>query len=115
MAERGDAGMDLSWFKQVFQRDAPAVASAGREIELPDGGRVVVVRTISCMGENCPRPQLLTIKALSRVAEGEVVELVSDNPAAVESIPALMLVIYCTHVATVKEEGCWRVFMRKGM
>jgi tRNA 2-thiouridine synthesizing protein A len=101
---------------QVFsKRDGPVLVAAQREVEIPRLGRVRVARSVACMGENCPRPQLLTMKALSQVEDGGVVELVSDNPAAVESIPALMLVIYCTHLATVREADCWRVFMRKGM
>ncbi len=108
--------MDLSWLVQAFGRSRPPPAEVEqRDVELPGLGRVTVVRTVSCLGENCPRPQLLTMKTLSQVADGEVVELVSDNAAAVESIPALMLVIYCTHLSTLREEGCWRVFMRRGL
>lgn len=108
--------MDLSWVMQIFSGNPHASpVTATREVELPGFGRLRVTRSVVCMNENCPRPQLLTMKALSQVEDGDVVELVSDNPAAVESISALMLVIYCTHLATCKEDGCWRVYMRKGL
>lgn len=108
--------MDLSWVMQAFSRDSkPSPSSGARDVDLPGVGRLRVVRSISCINENCPRPQLLTIRALSLVAESEVVELICDNPAAVESVPSLMLVIDCTHIASIRETDCWRVFMRKGI
>jgi TusA-related sulfurtransferase len=48
------------------------------------------------------------------VQDGDVVELVSDNPTAVETIPAMMLSAYGSHLATVRREGCWKVYVRKG-
>ncbi len=91
-----------------------AVSEAPRVVVLPSG-RVTIARTLDCLGAACPRPQLLTLKVMGQLQEGEVVELLSDNPATVETLPALMFTLCGTHLATVKEEDCWRVYMRKGI
>ena len=85
-----------------------------REVELPGIGRIQVARTLDCMGDGCPKPQILTLKALNQVPAGLVVELVSDNPTAVETIPAMMDAAYGQHLATIREVGYWRVYVRKG-
>lgn len=85
-----------------------------REVELSGIGRVRVARTVDCIGDGCPKPQILTLKALNQVPEGLVVELVSDNPTAVETIPAMMDAAYGRHLATIRDVGCWRVYVRKG-
>lgn len=83
--------------------------------DLPGIGRVRVAYVVDCMGAMCPRPQLLTMKILAQVDEGEVVEVVSDNPAAVESFPSLAESMSCTHLLTLRDEGCWRLYLRKGL
>ncbi len=40
-------------------------------------------------GYVCPHPQLYTKKALEKIASGEVLELVFDNPSSGESIAAM--------------------------
>jgi TusA-related sulfurtransferase len=65
------------------------------------------------MGAMCPRPQLLTIKILSQIEPGEVIEVISDNPAAVESFPALMEALCCTHLLTLRDKDGWRLYLRK--
>jgi len=73
-----------------------------------------VVRSVDCLGAMCPRPQLLTIKVLDEIGLREIIEVVLDNPTAVEGFPALAQALDCTHLATVRESGCWRVYLRKG-
>lgn len=86
-----------------------------RREDLPGIGSVRVAYVVDCMGAMCPRPQLLTMKILSRVEEGEVIEVVSDNPAAVESFPSLAETMCCTHLLTVREDDRWRLYLRKGL
>lgn len=87
---------------------------AARDALLPDGTRVVVKRTVDCMGDSCPRPQLMTKKALAAATPGDVIEVLIDNPTSMEAIPPMMPVLGSTHLATVRAERCWRVFVRKG-
>jgi TusA-related sulfurtransferase len=82
---------------------------------LPGIGRVNVAYVVDCMGAMCPRPQLLTMKILAQVDDGEVIEVVSDNPAAVEAFPSLAESLLCTHLLTVRERECWRLYLRKGL
>jgi tRNA 2-thiouridine synthesizing protein A len=45
--------------------------------------------TLDCMGYVCPHPQIYTKKALEKIKEGEVLEVVFDNPSSSESIAAM--------------------------
>ena len=100
----------------LFTKRAQAGADAGKggEAQLPDGTRVAVKQTVDCMGDSCPRPQLMTKKALSAASPGDVIEVLIDNPTSMEAIPPMMPGLGSTHLATVRAERCWRVFVRKG-
>ncbi len=111
--------MFFSWFgkkrrtgKRIGMQTAVMEPHA---VDVPGLGMVIVARTVNCIGDGCPKPQLLTLKALNLVDEGEIVELISDNPTAVETIPAMMLAAYGSHLATVRGDGCWKVYVRKGV
>ncbi len=41
-------------------------------------------------GYVCPHPQLYTKKALEKIKDGEVIEIVFDNPSSGESIAAML-------------------------
>lgn len=84
-----------------------------REVDVNGHGRLVLVRSVDCLGGMCPRPQLLTMKVLGEVRTGDVIEVVSDNPAAVEGFPALALALNCDHLGTMREPGFWRIYLRK--
>lgn len=84
-----------------------------REVDVNGHGRLLLVRSVDCLGGMCPRPQLLTMKVLGEVRTGDVIEVVSDNPAAVEGFPALALALNCDHLGTIRESGFWRIFLRK--
>lgn len=100
-----------SWLKT---RPEASVSTTPLTVVLP-AGSVTVARTLDCLGAACPRPQLLTMKVMEQLYEGEVIELLSDNPATVETLPALMFAVCGTHLATVKDVDHWRVYMRKGL
>ncbi len=84
------------------------------EAVLPDGTRVVVKQQVNCIGDSCPRPQLMTRKALAAAAQGDVIEVLIDNPTSMEAIPPMMPGLASTHLATVRADRCWRVYVRKG-
>lgn len=102
-----------SWF-DLF-RGRPVVSSSRmlRSVEIPGLGKTWLARSVDCIGAMCPRPQLLTLKVLGEVDPGEIVEIVLDNPTAVEGFPALAETLGCMHLATVSDFGCWRVYLRK--
>ncbi|OGA53120.1 MAG: preprotein translocase subunit TatB [Betaproteobacteria bacterium RIFCSPLOWO2_12_FULL_62_13] len=45
---------------------------------------------LNVTGYVCPHPQLYTKKALEKMKEGEVLELVFDNPSSAESVAAML-------------------------
>ncbi|HLI29262.1 MAG TPA: sulfurtransferase TusA family protein [Chloroflexota bacterium] len=56
---------------------SPEVAAA-----LPTPNRVLDLR-----GETCPYPPVYTIEELSDMAVGEVLEVITDNPPSIHTIP----------------------------
>jgi len=89
------------------------VLSEGRIAEVPGHGALRIKRSADCLGAVCPRPQLLAVKLLSEVGPGDVVELVTDNPTAVEGFAPLAEILLCTLLAVVKEAGVWRIYLQK--
>lgn len=89
------------------------VFSEARVAEVPGHGTLRIMRSADCLGAVCPRPQLLAMKLLSEVGPGDVVELVTDNPTAVEGFAPLAEILVCTLLAVVKEAGVWRIYLRK--
>ena len=88
-------------------------APAGGEAVLSDGSRHAVARRVDCRGDSCPRPQLMTKKAVNEVAAGGLVEVLVDNPSSVEALPPMCDELNATHVETIKDPACWRVYIRK--
>jgi tRNA 2-thiouridine synthesizing protein A len=39
-------------------------------------------------GYMCPYPQFLTLQALKKLKDGEILEVITDNPASCENVPA---------------------------
>lgn len=103
----------MRWLGGWLDQGAKHEPLLAHDAELPGIGKVRVACVIDCMGALCPRPQLLIVKMLSQVNEGDVVEVVSDNPAAVEAFPFLAETLPCSHLLTVREQVCWRLYLRK--
>ncbi len=102
-------------FDLFHDRSAGTSSVVFKDVDVPGLGSVHVVHSVDCLGAMCPRPQLLTMKVLGEVRSGEVVEVVLDNATAVEGFPALAQTLGCTHLATLRASGCWRVYLRKGL
>lgn len=83
------------------------------EATLGDGSTIKIARQIDCLGVSCPRPQLMTKKAINEIAIGEVIEVLADNPSSVEALPPMCDELDATHLETVKATNCWRVYIRK--
>lgn len=105
----------IGWFEHFREQRTVPIDPIARVVDVPGLGRLSLVRSVDCLGAMCPRPQLLTLKVLGEVEPGEVIEVLSDNPAAVEGFPALAQALNCTHLATVRDEDYWRMYLRKGL
>ncbi len=97
----------------LSKRSATEPSAALGEATLPDGARVQVARRVDCIGDSCPRPQIMTKNAVGALAVGQVVEVLVDNPTSVEALPPMCPGLAATHLATVKDRDCWRVYIRK--
>lgn len=83
------------------------------DVTLTDGTHVSVVRSVDCLGDSCPRPQLMTKKAVREISSGQVVEIMIDNPSSVEALPPMCNELGVTHLETIKNPRCWKVYLRK--
>jgi TusA-related sulfurtransferase len=105
----------IGWFEHFREQRTVPTDPIAREVDIPGVGKLILVRSVDCLGAMCPRPQLLTLKVLGEIEPGEVIEVLSDNPAAVEGFPALAQTLNSTHLATVRDADRWRMYLRKGL
>jgi tRNA 2-thiouridine synthesizing protein A len=98
----------------LFSKKSKAVEnSAGHEATLEDGTVVTINSIIDCLGDSCPRPQLMTKAALSKAHSGETIEIQIDNSTSVEAIPPMMHDLGATHLATIRKDRHWQVLLKK--
>jgi tRNA 2-thiouridine synthesizing protein A len=88
-------------------------AAVTGEATLSDGTKIQIARQVDCLGVSCPRPQLMTKKAIGEIAVGEVIEVVADNPSSIEALPPMCDELDATHLETIKAANCWRIYIRK--
>ncbi len=86
--------------------------SAGN-ITLSNGDTLAINQVIDCLGDSCPRPQLMTKKAMAQAASGDVIEVKIDNSTSMEAIPPMMGELNGTHLETIKKDRYWQVIVRK--
>ena len=84
-----------------------------QEVTLSDGISYTLTQKVDCLGDSCPRPQMMTKKALSNVKKNDVVEITVDNSSSMEAVPPMGPQLGATHLETVTENNCWRIYMRK--
>lgn len=98
----------------LFSKKKTAEAPAdGFAVTLRGGVTYKVVKTVDCIGDSCPRPQLMTKKAVNELSAGDVVEVILDNPTSVEALPPMCRELAATHLETIKDARCWKVYIRK--
>jgi len=90
-----------------------SVTRINESVELPGYGLVQIGCRVECESEGCPRPQLLTLKALNEVDRGVVVEVVTDNLSVVETIPSMMDIYEGVHLCTVQGKDNWCIYVRR--
>lgn len=64
-------------------------------------------------GYVCPHPQIYTKKALEKINDGDVIEIVFDNPSSGESIAAMLDTTGDEIVAKLGEGGKFNWTVRK--
>jgi len=94
-------------------KDKQQDASTNHEITLSDGNAYVVSNTVDCLGDSCPRPQLMTKKAVTSATGGQVVEVLVDNPTSMEALPPMCPALSASHLETVADAKGWKVYIRK--
>jgi tRNA 2-thiouridine synthesizing protein A len=97
----------------LFGKKKEAPAATGGEATLSDGSVVKLARRVDCIGDSCPRPQIMTKKAVGEIAPGDVIEVSVDNPSSVEALPPMCDELNATHLETIQEPRCWKVYIRK--
>ncbi|MBF0218060.1 MAG: sulfurtransferase TusA family protein [Gammaproteobacteria bacterium] len=88
-------------------------SQVSEKVILPGLGSVVIKYRISCVGESCPKPQLLTLKVFEESEVGSVIEIITDNVSVVETIPAMMEVFGGHYLATTRDEMGWHLYLCK--
>lgn len=94
-------------------KKAEAPAGPVGSVTLSDGSEVSIAEVVDCIGDSCPRPQLMTKKTIGKVGSGDVIEVLVDNPSSVEALPPMCDEINATHLETVKDTRSWHVYIRK--
>lgn len=87
--------------------------SVNATVTLGDGQSYAIANSVDCMGDNCPRPQLMTKKALTNAASEDLIEVLVDNPTSMEALPPMCPALAATHLETVSGDSGWRVYIRK--
>ena len=100
----------MGFFSKKSKAEEPAQS---HDVTLGDGNTYTVVKVVDCIGDSCPRPQLMTKKAVGEIGVSEVVEVMVDNPSSVEALPPMCDELGATHLETVKDARCWKVYIRK--
>jgi tRNA 2-thiouridine synthesizing protein A len=80
----------------------------------PSATDVQVTETLDCRGLLCPLPVYKAGIVLNRLSDGEVLELVTTDPGALEDIPALARQRGDTLLRTEKGDGTQTFWLRKG-
>ena len=82
-------------------------------VKLSDGISYCLKKQLNCLGDSCPRPQMMTKNALNNIQTNDVVEITVDNPSSMEAVPPMGPQLGATHLETVTENTSWKIYMRK--
>jgi len=55
----------------------------------------------------------MTKKAVGQIDTGQVIEVLVDNPSSMEALPPMCDELDATHLETIKDVRCWKVYIRK--
>lgn len=68
---------------------------------------------LDARGYACPYPQVFTLKAIKELKSGSIMEVLVDNPASCDNVPAAARKLG-HEVLEIRQEGnYWRIVIRK--
>lgn len=102
----------MGLFTKKSSSDKPAGNGVPTKVAL-DGNEIDVTTIIDCIGDSCPRPQLMTKSALGKASSGDVIEIDVDNPTSMEALPAVINENGGTHLGTTRQPRHWQVIGRR--
>lgn len=102
----------MGLFSKRANKDDAKTGPVGK-VTLGDGSTFDIAASIDCLGDSCPRPQLMTKKALKNASSEDVIEVLIDNPSSMEAIPPMLSELGATHLETIKGDRRWQVYVRK--
>jgi tRNA 2-thiouridine synthesizing protein A len=88
-------------------------AASSTQVTLSDGNVISVATRVDCLGDSCPRPQLMTKKAVNGAAANDIIEIAVDNPTSMEALPPMCPQLSATHLETVAVDNGWHVYIQK--
>ncbi len=104
--------VDRAWIALHRRRLRPGRAIA-KAVNLRSIGSVIVDVECDFTGDTCLRTNLLTKMILDHCPPGGIAEIVTDNIASVETIPFMLPGHGCVHLATVRTDTGWNIYVRK--
>ena len=70
-------------------------------------------RNLDCVGLFCPEPVFRTRQEIDKLAVGEVLEVIADDPASEEDIPRLVKRLGLKLLKVRKEKDQFHFFIKK--
>ncbi len=95
------------------KKEKPKADNEQSSATLTDGTQVTIATRVDCLGDSCPRPQLMTKKALGAASANDIIEVVIDNPTSMEALPPMCPQLSSTHLETVAVDDGWHVYIQK--
>jgi tRNA 2-thiouridine synthesizing protein A len=77
------------------------------------GGQTKTHRELDCLGLYCPEPVFRTRQEIDRLAVGQVLEVIADDPAAEEDIKRLVKRLGHQLLELRKEKDRFHFFIKK--
>jgi tRNA 2-thiouridine synthesizing protein A len=69
-------------------------------------------KTLDCKGLACPMPILKTRKALDQMEPGQILEILGDDPATENDLPAFARNVGHEYLGSKDEEGFTRYYLK---
>lgn len=70
--------------------------------------------TVDARGSACPGPLLEAKKAIGSVKVGEVLEIITSDPGTKDDLPVWAKKVGHEFMGHVEDDGCERIFIRRG-
>jgi len=77
------------------------------------GGQIKAQRELDCLGLYCPEPVFRTRQEIDKLAVGQVLEVIADDPAAEEDIKRLVKRLGHQLLDLRKEKDRFHFFIKK--